>query len=427
MADRRQLAQGLMMMTPAMREDLAGREQDIQRGKIVELLRRAGKEMYENPIVNTAVGLSPVLGDIQAGVEAYRSAQAGDWGNAGLNAVGMLPFVPALAGTFVGKGAKTWDAIQAAEAAKRLEAGEDAAKVWKETGYGTAPWDKQPRSEISDVAATINPNIDVIHGYGVSTAKELTAADRLKEANELFKQGFSADKVHRITGYKDTGNGLEDLYVNPYASVVEHKELGAAYPSLSNLKTEIAQAQGELGGYYDPNKDLIRLYSADREWNKLPQTKSDMLHELTHAIQTREGWARGGSSREMAQEIADADQKIVDVNKQMDSILKSMDEAKASGNVAKYDKFKGLYDEAMDYKLGELVPLANRDPYQSYRSLAGEAEARLVQARKDMTPEELLVQYPYEPAYFKEKTGIPLEDLITRFDETNLINRPLNK
>ena len=99
MADRRQLAQGLMMMTPAMREDLAGREQDIQRGKTVELLRRAGKEMYENPIVNTAVGLSPVLGDIQAGVEAYRSAQAGDWGNAGLNAVGMLPFIPMLGKT----------------------------------------------------------------------------------------------------------------------------------------------------------------------------------------------------------------------------------------------------------------------------------------------------------------------------------------
>lgn len=87
------------MMTPAMREDLAGREQDIQRGKTVELLRRAGKEMYENPIVNTAVGLSPVLGDIQAGVEAYRSAQAGDWGNAGLNAAGMLPFIPMLGKT----------------------------------------------------------------------------------------------------------------------------------------------------------------------------------------------------------------------------------------------------------------------------------------------------------------------------------------
>lgn len=98
MADRLKLAQGLRNLPAAAREDLAGREQDIQRGKTVELLRRAGKEMYENPAVNTAIGLSPVLGDIQAGVEAYRSAEAGDWGNAGLNAAGMLPFVPALGG-----------------------------------------------------------------------------------------------------------------------------------------------------------------------------------------------------------------------------------------------------------------------------------------------------------------------------------------
>jgi hypothetical protein len=99
MADNRKLAQGLRNLPASAREDLAGREQDIQRGKTVELLRRAGKEMYENPIVNTAVGLSPVLGDIQAGVEAYRSAQEGDWGNAGLNAMGILPFIPMLGKT----------------------------------------------------------------------------------------------------------------------------------------------------------------------------------------------------------------------------------------------------------------------------------------------------------------------------------------
>lgn len=99
MADNRKLAQGLRNLPASAREDLAGREQDIQRGKTVELLRRAGKEMYENPVVNTAIGLSPVLGDIQAGVEAYRSAQEGDWGNAGLNAMGVLPFIPMLGKT----------------------------------------------------------------------------------------------------------------------------------------------------------------------------------------------------------------------------------------------------------------------------------------------------------------------------------------
>lgn len=103
MADRRKLAQGLMMMTPAMREDLAGREQDIQRGKTVELLRRAGKEMYDNPIVNTAIGFTPVLGDIQAAGETMAALQRGAplQETAGY-AVGMLPFVPALRTTWHG-------------------------------------------------------------------------------------------------------------------------------------------------------------------------------------------------------------------------------------------------------------------------------------------------------------------------------------
>jgi hypothetical protein len=99
-ADNRKLAQGLMMMTPAMREDLAGREQDIQRGKTVELLRRAGKEMYENPIVNTAIGFTPVLGDVQAAGETMAAFNRGaPWQETAGYAAGMLPFVPMIGKT----------------------------------------------------------------------------------------------------------------------------------------------------------------------------------------------------------------------------------------------------------------------------------------------------------------------------------------
>ena len=83
------------MMTPAMRADLAGREQDIQRGKTVELLRRAGKEMYDNPIVNTAIGFAPVLGDMQAAGETMSALERGaPWQETAGYAAGMLPFIP---------------------------------------------------------------------------------------------------------------------------------------------------------------------------------------------------------------------------------------------------------------------------------------------------------------------------------------------
>lgn len=93
MADRRQLAQGLMMMTPAMREDLAGREQDIQRGKTVELLRRAGKEMYDNPVINTALSGLPISGEAMAASDIANELGEGNYGTAGIYALlSALPF-----------------------------------------------------------------------------------------------------------------------------------------------------------------------------------------------------------------------------------------------------------------------------------------------------------------------------------------------
>ena len=88
------------MMTPSARADLAQREEDIQRGKTVELLRRAGKEMYDNPIVNTAIGFTPVLGDVQAAGETMSALERGaPWQETAGYAVGMLPFVPMIGKT----------------------------------------------------------------------------------------------------------------------------------------------------------------------------------------------------------------------------------------------------------------------------------------------------------------------------------------
>lgn len=52
-----------------------------------------------------------------------------------------------------------------------------------------------------------------------------------------------------------------------------------------------------------------------------------------------------------------------------------------------------------------------------YRRLSGEAEARLTQARANMTPEQRAAQYPYDPDYFKQATGVSLDDLITRYGD----------
>lgn len=44
------------------------------------------------------LGFTPMLGDAISGYDAYRAAQEGNYGEAALNAVGLLPFVPAMGG-----------------------------------------------------------------------------------------------------------------------------------------------------------------------------------------------------------------------------------------------------------------------------------------------------------------------------------------
>ena len=147
MADNRKLAQGLMMMTPAMREDLAGREQDIQRGKTVELLRRAGKEMYENPIVNTAIGFTPILGDIQAAGETMAALNRGaPWQETAGYAAGMLPFVPMIGKTVWHGSPHTFDKFDLS----KIGTGEGAQAYGHGLYFADAPEvAKQYRDELS--------------------------------------------------------------------------------------------------------------------------------------------------------------------------------------------------------------------------------------------------------------------------------------
>lgn len=56
---------------------------------------------------------------------------------------------------------------------------------------------------------------------------------------------------------------------------------------------------------------------------------------------------------------------------------------------------------------------------QSYGQTSPQAQAmvdyaRVTQARMNMTPDQRLAQYPYQPEYFEQATGVPLNSLIVR-------------
>ena len=434
-------------MPKSSKEDLAQQQRILDEEGLPGVLKEGAKKMYENPVVNTAISLAPGAGDIQSGYEAWKSAREGDWTSAGLNAVGVLPFVPALAGTFVGKSSKTWDAVQAAEALKRLEAGEDAAQVYKDTGYAISPWDKQLRKEISDVPARMKPTEWTTPYEDIPNYHQSTIGGSV-EHPELF---------NAYPEYKETG-----LYLNPSmdSRASWHKadpELGLEsymqwkidknsalntqedwVKRLNDPKSEDywkTQVKRDMEGPFAYNSEeegmaTMKDYVKEQETKlenmragQLNETPSDILHEVQHGIQETEGWARGGSPKEFAYDKAKAFQEIETVNNQLDMLSRSIDSAKAEHNYKKAEQYKQMYDEAMDYKLTELVPRANIEPVESYNRLAGEAEARLVQRRRNLTEEQMRQAYPYDPAYFYKQTDVPISSLIVKYDKTKDINK----
>ena len=98
--------------------------------------------------------VTPVVGDVKSAVDGYGALKQGDYLGAGLGALGALPLVPNMAGMFIGKGAKTWDAVKASQAIDMEKAGVDPRKIWTETGNWRGP-DGKWRQEIPDNKSSI--------------------------------------------------------------------------------------------------------------------------------------------------------------------------------------------------------------------------------------------------------------------------------
>jgi hypothetical protein len=148
-------------------------------------------------------------------------------------AKGAALAAPALGGIFVGKGAKTWDALAAQKAKIMADMGTDPRTIWKETGTWKGP-DGKWRQEISD--------------------------------DKSFYRGSKA-----------AGSSYaEDVHLHP--------ELYKAYPATGASRVTESPHQG---GSFNPVSRQITVGPKD--------AGSTMIHEQQHQIQGIEGFAQGGS------------------------------------------------------------------------------------------------------------------------------------
>jgi site-specific DNA-cytosine methylase len=119
-------------------------------------------------------------------------------------------------------------------------------------------------------------------------------------------------------------------------------------------------------GDYNAKTNTITIHA-----DELKYMNSILNHEIQHAIQHIEGFARGGSPRLIRGEVK---KKFNEVTKQIRQLRAEGKEDEAKALV---EKNRGLYNAYQ-----------KNDDYNSYKSLAGEVEARNVQSRMGMTDEE---------------------------------------
>jgi hypothetical protein len=223
------------------------------------------------------------------------------------------------------------------------------------------------------------------------TARELLNRYEFSKQNDLeetirAKQAFDID-VQKGTKPSDAYQKIRGSYGNKYADFVEtlnqdisnsrpsvkklsevldHPELYANYPELSNLKVRVDSKYSSGTAHYDARDNSITISPN--------ANKKTILHEIQHAIQNTEGFAKGGSPKSIEASLSAAEAK------ELKSLVSKADEG-LNGLPPKQQK-----------RLEHLLAKGDGSSLQEYRHLAGEAEARAVEARIDMPMSERYVK-----------------------------------
>lgn len=283
--------------------------------------------------------------------------------------------------------------------------GEDVRKGIENAGLPM--YDYDPNKE-GDRSRAFNEAINSSDNIRFSLAGERGAAaadkaeertfrmDNLSVARKMEEEKKDAKAIKMATGWErgadgkwryempdakikdtmDVGGGQivkryeDDMLWNggKLSDVIDAPELFKSYPQLKDVRIDTDAIMNDMPshGEYDSKTNTITIHADELKY------MNDILnHEIQHAIQGIEGFATGGSPTTIRGEVKKRFDEVTTQIKQLRAEGKE-DEAKAL-----IEKNRGLYNAYM-----------KKDDFNSYKSLAGEVEARNVSARLNMIPEE---------------------------------------
>jgi len=171
--------------------------------------------------------------------------------------------------------------------------------------------------------------------------------------------------------------------------LLKHQELADSYSDYADINLKlIPDKRGGAFGKDWLGSDEIITGIQKKDATFTPEQKNTIFHELQHAVQSKEGWARGGSPNEFMGDIrtkaAYYESMISKKNKQMTEAL----------DVGDKERYRVLMDERSDL-VTEYQATGLHDPisakeqaFNEYQNLLGEREARSTAERMDMTLDE---------------------------------------
>ncbi len=286
------------------------------------------------------------------------------------------------------------------------------------TGMGNAKFQiiGEKGAKALDAAEDINTRLN-----NLVLAKKMKAAGKDDMTTRLatgWEKGVDGKWKYEITddmGLDNFNAGLEkdglygeEVFVSDFLD--PNSKLLKAYPQLKDTKVVINRKKidSSTRASYSRSENRITLYTKNisgmfKKDGGMEGAKSTLLHEVQHAIQEIEGFAKGGNSKNTIEYedflIKSQKEQKAWIQDDIDTLLGKIERDEYYIERSK-DKELQKYLENEVRKNKEKVTsltyvrdsikegyFSDKEKYDAYKSLAGEVEARNVQSRMNMSPE----------------------------------------
>lgn len=249
--------------------------------------------------------------------------------------------------------------------------------------------------------------------FGGEMAK---TADRaaLATAKQMAEQGASRDTIWDATGWfkgtdgkwrfeiDDSGARLSGSRAGSAEEVLPHGGLYDAYPNMRDMYVQVDDYSTTPRGQYTPHesREHLDMFDID-EMASVNATSPDLqrqvlLHELQHAVQRREGFARGGNMS-VGRELS-AEPLMGDIQGLQDYISSARRSVERSGAIGPFEQSQLRSIAEAEQELAALKARVSGKPetaFDAYQRISGEVEARNVETRRDLTPEQRRAKAPW--------------------------------